>query len=58
LSANMSTLLQDIRARDTRDSSRTVAPLQKSGEAIEIDTTSLTVDEATRQIVSRFQRAP
>jgi cytidylate kinase len=58
LSANMTTLLQDIRARDARDSSRTVAPLQKCGDAIEIDTTSLTVDEATRQIVSRFQRAP
>jgi len=58
LGANMAALLQDIRARDARDSGRPVAPLRKSGDAIEIDTTSMTVDEATAQIVSRFQRAP
>jgi cytidylate kinase len=58
LSANMAALLQDIRARDARDSGRTVAPLRKSGDAIEIDTTGVTVDEAARQIVSRFRRAP
>jgi cytidylate kinase len=58
LSATMAALLQDIRARDARDSGRTVAPLRKSGDAIEIDTTGVTVDEAARQIVCRFRRAP
>ena len=62
LSANMTALLQDIRARDARDSTRSVAPLQMSGDAVELDTTSMTVAEATARIISRcehvLQRAP
>lgn len=62
LSANMTALLQDIRARDARDSTRSVAPLQMSGDAIEVDTTAMTVAEAAARIVSRYeqvlQRAP
>jgi cytidylate kinase len=57
LSANMAALLQEIRNRDARDSGRAVAPLQKAGDAIEIDTTSLTVEQVTRQIVSRYEQA-
>ena len=34
LGANMAALLQDIRDRDTRDSKRAVAPLQKCADAI------------------------
>ena len=54
-------LLQEIRSRDARDSGRAIAPLQKAGDAIEIDTTSLTVEQVTAQIVSRYEqveRAP
>jgi CMP/dCMP kinase len=61
LSANMAALLQEIRSRDARDSGRAIAPLQKAGDAIEIDTTSLTVEQVTAQIVSRYEqveRAP
>jgi cytidylate kinase len=61
LSANMAALLQEIASRDARDSGRAVAPLQKAGDAIEIDTTSLTVEQVTGQIVSRYEqmeRAP
>ena len=60
LSANMAALLQEIANRDARDSARAVAPLQKAGDAIEIDTTSLTVEQVTAQIVSRYEqdRAP
>jgi cytidylate kinase len=60
LSANMAALLQEIASRDARDSARAVAPLQKTGDAIEIDTTSLTVEQVTAQIVSRYEqdRAP
>jgi cytidylate kinase len=57
LSANMATLLQDIQARDARDSSRAVAPLRRSRDAIEIDTTGMTVDEASERIVSRYRQA-
>ena len=57
LSANMALLLQDIRERDARDSARAVAPLQKCAEAIEIDTTAMTVTEAVSEILARYAQA-
>jgi cytidylate kinase len=57
LSANMSALLQDIHARDARDTGRTVAPLRRSADAIEIDTTAVTVEEASAEILSRYEQA-
>lgn len=46
MSASMATLLQDLRERDARDSARTVAPLQQCADAVPLDTTGLTADEA------------
>lgn len=57
MNANMTTLLQEILERDERDASRAVAPLRKCADAIEIDTTFLTVAEAAAQIVRRFREA-
>ena len=57
LSANMALLLQDIRERDARDSARATAPLQKCAEAIEIDTTAMTVAEAVSEILARYAQA-
>ena len=57
LSANMTALLRDIHARDARDRDRAVAPLRKSGDAIEIDTTGITPEEASARIVSRYEAA-
>ncbi|MGQ0750086.1 MAG: (d)CMP kinase [Betaproteobacteria bacterium] len=57
LGANMALLLQDIRERDARDSARAVAPLQKCAEAIEIDTTAMTVAEAVSKIVAHYTQA-
>jgi cytidylate kinase len=57
LSANMPLLLQDIRERDARDSARAVAPLQKCAEAIEIDTTAMTVAEAVSRVLAHYARA-
>lgn len=51
LPANIDSLLQDMRERDARDSARSVAPLQKCADAVLIDTTSLTVEEAVAAIV-------
>jgi cytidylate kinase len=39
-------VLADIRARDERDSHRLVAPLRQAEDAILLDTSDLTVDEA------------
>lgn len=57
LSANIALLLQDIRERDARDSARAVAPLQRCPDAIEIDTTAMTVGEAVSKILAQYARA-
>jgi cytidylate kinase len=56
LTANINTLLQDIRDRDLRDSARAAAPLQKCADAIEIDTTGLTVEAVMAEVLARFKR--
>ncbi len=59
LPANMESLLQDLEARDSRDRSRPVAPLQQGVDALLLDTTALTVDEAVEQVLRwvKVQRA-
>ncbi len=54
--ANMQSLLQDIEERDARDASRAVAPLQR-GEALLLDTTSLTIQQAVDQVLGWFAQA-
>ncbi len=44
-------VLQELRERDERDSTRSVAPLRKAPDAIEIDTTGMTIDEVVDKIV-------
>lgn len=51
LPANIDSLLQDMQQRDARDSARSVAPLQKCADAVLIDTTALTVEEAVSAIL-------
>ncbi len=59
MSANIDTLLQDLRERDARDSARTVAPLQRCADAELLDTTAMTVDEAVVWVIERVrQRLP
>jgi 3-phosphoshikimate 1-carboxyvinyltransferase len=55
--ANLSTLLQDIRQRDARDSERSVAPLQESVDAQIIDTTGLSIQEVVGRILQWFETA-
>jgi cytidylate kinase len=55
--ASMATLLQDIRDRDFRDSTRAVAPLLKCIDAIEIDTTGTPVDVVVAQVLQLYQKA-
>ena len=57
MGANISTLLQDIRARDERDTARAVAPLQKDSDASLLDTTRLSIDEAVEQVVALYNAA-
>jgi 3-phosphoshikimate 1-carboxyvinyltransferase len=46
LAASMQDLLQDLRERDARDASRSVAPLQQLPDAALLDTSSMDVEEA------------
>lgn len=44
-------LEQEIIARDYKDSHRKISPLQKADDAIELDTTHLTIDEVVDRII-------
>lgn len=56
LSASMATLLQDIRDRDLRDSTRATAPLKKCIDAVEIDTTGVPVSTVVAQVLDLYQK--
>jgi cytidylate kinase len=58
MDATMTALLQDIRARDDRDSGRAVAPLQKRADAVLLDTTHMSVAEAVAQVLALNKQAP
>jgi cytidylate kinase len=45
-------LQKEILTRDVRDSSRSNSPLKKADDAIELDTTSLSIEEQVNEIVS------
>ncbi|HMW16409.1 MAG TPA: bifunctional 3-phosphoshikimate 1-carboxyvinyltransferase/cytidylate kinase [Accumulibacter sp.] len=51
IAASMADLLLDLRARDERDSQRSVAPMQQSADAQLLDTTHLTIDFAVNQVL-------
>jgi len=44
-------ILSEIKDRDHRDRNRAVAPLRPASDAIEIDSTSLTIDEVVDQVL-------
>jgi cytidylate kinase len=44
-----------IRARDTRDSGRDVAPLRKPAEAVEVDTTSMSFEAQVEVIIKHIR---
>lgn len=54
IDANISTLLQDIRDRDARDSNRAVAPLQQGVDTHLLDTTSLNITEAVDSVLKQY----
>lgn len=44
-------ILSEIKERDYRDRNRAVAPLRPANDALEIDSTSLTIDEVVAQVL-------
>lgn len=54
MSVTLSSLLREIEDRDNRDSGRASAPLRQASDALELDTTSLTAEEAAARIEAIF----
>jgi len=54
MSANIVALLQDIQARDERDTQRSVAPLQQAQGASLLDTTPLNIEQAVQEVLTRY----
>ena len=51
-SVNLTRLFREIKARDLRDQSRSIAPLRPAEDAVIIDSTQLSIDEVFNKIVS------
>ncbi|WP_425929915.1 (d)CMP kinase [Pseudomonas sp. NyZ201] len=49
---NLSSLLDEIRARDERDTQRSVAPLKPAADAIQLDSTELSIEQVLERILS------
>ncbi|RKD72872.1 cytidylate kinase [Sinobaca qinghaiensis] len=51
MESNLETIQQEIAERDLKDSTREVSPLIKADDAVELDTTKLSIDEAVEKIL-------
>ncbi|BAP41046.1 (d)CMP kinase [Pseudomonas sp. 21LCFQ02] len=49
---SLSSLLDEIRVRDERDTQRAVAPLKPAHDAIQLDSTELSIDQVLQRILS------
>ncbi len=49
---NLTSLLEEIRERDERDTQRAVAPLKPAEDAIQLDSTTLSIEEVLQRILS------
>ena len=55
ITANIADLRDDLEARDARDMSRIVAPLKPAQDALVLDNSTLTIDEAVNQVLVWWQ---
>jgi cytidylate kinase len=55
ISITIESLLRDIRDRDARDAGRTVAPLAPAADAVILDTTDMTIDDAIGFVLARYR---
>ena len=51
-SVSLAALLEDIRARDKRDSEREVAPLKPADDAVIVDSSGLGIDEVFGRVLA------
>ncbi|WP_221801212.1 (d)CMP kinase [Oceanobacter mangrovi] len=57
INASLLALIEDIQARDERDSNRAVAPLRPAEDAQVIDSTELSIDEVCSQVLQLVREA-
>ncbi|MGB6095694.1 MAG: bifunctional 3-phosphoshikimate 1-carboxyvinyltransferase/cytidylate kinase [Comamonas thiooxydans] len=55
ISANISTLLADLEARDARDMNRSTAPLKPAEDSLQLDSSEMTIEEVVAQVLSWWQ---
>ncbi|MCQ2977393.1 MAG: (d)CMP kinase [archaeon] len=51
----MEDMIADIEKRDKQDMNRDIAPLKKAEDAMVLDTTSLTIDEVVKFVISEYK---
>lgn len=54
-SVEMSELINDIRARDERDSNRSISPLRPARDAVIIDSTAMSIDEVFKRMLAAIK---
>jgi cytidylate kinase len=55
ISGSIESLLLDIRDRDARDAGRAVAPLASAADAVILDTTGMSIEDAIGFVVERYR---
>jgi cytidylate kinase len=55
--ANLAAILEELRLRDQRDSTRSAAPLKKCDDAVELDTSDLTIEQAVAYVLEKYRSA-
>lgn len=56
LEANLEVIKEEIEQRDYQDMNRTISPLKKADDAIEIDTSDLTLDEVVEVVLNLIHK--
>ena len=54
--APLDAITAELRARDTQDETRELAPLRKAADAIEVDTSDLTVEQVVERLLEAIER--
>ena len=53
--AEFEKILQDMKARDDRDTGRALAPTRKAEDAVEVDTTEMSINEMVEKVAPIIQ---
>lgn len=56
--ASLAALIDDIRARDTRDTERSIAPLKPADGALVLDSTDLGIDAVVQRVFDEAKKVP